>query len=403
MVRWCVMKTQWIRDAYDTMKKTLFYSNLGNSLTTIKGIYDVANKILSNSIILAVSPSWELATIFAADLTTMGFSIIRNTKTIETWDNVLFINFTYDELKVHLPKINYILINYIDNRNIKLCEEKIFEHDWESFTMTREMAFSLKKKSLQNMPPDYYEQQDKPGYNFQYFLPLNVYTDSDQILRIRPLHCINPNIIRRRRIKNNTTSMGIDSCIGYEDNKIINDYTDTATISDHSRDIEQSTTITDNIISLNYSFEMLPMLEIIEMKKSLQNIFTTKTNKIIYLDSTYNIFRILYKILTEELLAQHYFLKSISSPTRDHLRFLYVKHSLCILFKSFAINNYFADFFILIKYLRSKKKFCFVSSQFEYTICDKLGGPNTNNFIDTIVDGINLDFTRLKTGLDIIL
>lgn len=376
----------------------LFYSNLGLNATSIKNILDVAKKIIDKNIKLAINPSWPLTILCSLDFQNLNILPIGDLDEITHWDNTIFMNYTYDDLKNYIHKIKYILINYIDLNNIELCSLPGFVHEWKMFTVLRFMSHS--DRLFQN--PQQREQRNKNTQNknfmFEYFLPLNVFLDKDSVFRFRSMN----NFMHANKSEDDSQH----PCL-----------CNTPYCTEKNANPKQQSTQTN--VVFKYPFERLPDLDIIEMKKSIQDLFVNANClNIINLNTTYEISACLDKILKEELYVQMYFVNSdyFIGECREQMitntqttnnnsfqcEFFYFKDSEDCQFdnrnKSYIDFEFFSYYITLIGLLRGDKKHSFVSAPFEYTFNER---TTHNNFLG--VGDFDLDFSRLHSNLNLIL
>lgn len=373
----------------DTEKSYLFYSNLGFDAPSINNILDVAKKVIDKDIKLIINSGWPLTFVCSLDIQNSNIKAIWDLEEIKRWDDKIFMNFTYKELEKYLSKIKYILINYIDTKNIELCALPCFVHEWKTFSALRFMAHSELGKNNKN----YVRSTQKFNYIFELFLPLNVHLDTDGILRLRSI----TNFTQPSYDKN---ILEINSIKKVQSSKKSNN---------------------GNIIKFKYPFERIPTLDTIEMKNLLQKSFTTPTcMSIINLDTTYSISKCLYNILMEELFVQYFFVNShvitkhpidsgnslfITNRDNEKIKginneFFYYKDNITCLFDKlhFIEFDFFQRYILLVDTLRDYRKYMFVTAPFEITIEER---TSRETFIG--MTHFDLNFSKLHSNLDLIL
>lgn len=357
----------------------LFYTNLGLSVTSMRDLQKVIKKVFKEKTTIIVSSSWVLTTLCSLELEELGIITDADLGKITRWENKIFMNFTYEELREYIPHIRYILINYIDPSNIKICSLPGFQHEWKVFSVLRFMAYSETVQQTKNTQPS---QLDK--HIFRYFLPLNIFMDRNNTLRYR----------------------------SYKNRPLV-EITNSPT---------QTFTDKNNII-LKYPFEKMPMLQILDTKLSMQYIFKSlDKNKLFItnLDTTYSISKNLFKVLQEELYVQIYFMNGtmyISSGKNSNdaplsmrkstnnvfnNEFFYFKDTTYTLFNNNTDLNITYDFFTFystfVNVLRKHKKYILMTAPFDYSITKRITHTNYIQFAN-----FTTNFSRLQSNMPLIL
>lgn len=373
-------------------KSYLFYSNLGYNVDSVKDILNVAKKVIDTNIKLIINTSWPLTLLCSLEFENTNIIPTGDLDQIKHWDNKIFMNFSYKELKKYLHKIKYIIINYIDIKNIELCAVPNFVHNWKLFTALRFMAEShIEKQEKQKKQPDK-GMPRRYKYIFEAFVPLNVCLDNDGILRLRSIS----------NFTQPTETDKIPSICTYPSPAATRDRQDTATFK--------------------YPFERIPSLDTIEMKQYLQRLFTKPTCMfIVNLDTTYSIYKCLYNILMEELYVDVYFTNTdkyaISSAnvtfitntpakktteSSDNRNFFYFRDCVNDILDKNTVHSielkYFQYYIALVNLLRDNKKLLFVTAPFEKTLDERMSHGNFIGF-----NNLDLSFSRLQSNLKIIL
>lgn len=407
----------------EAISSYLYYSNMGQSISSTEKIYQVVSTVLGRNVKLVLSKSWALATLSDLGFSKKGIQTMdassKDFSQIQDWHNKVFMNFTYDELKPFLQHIKYILINYIDNSNIQFCSLPNFEREWKQFSLVRNMAMS--DTSKQNTKLQSNAVINNYEYLFNFFLPLNVFMDTNGVLRYKTLDCLfTKTTSSYSRSSKSEMKAADESC------RIKNQAIQNLVLKKNDKNNE-------NNIMLQYPFERINALQIIEMKNSLQTLFSNAENFfMINLSSTYEICVTLHKILQEETFAQLHFVNtrsytmlpieplikadtttcshrpsnniqaivstSVIASQRQFLsEFFYFKNSEYSLIRpNCAVDLDFYSYYTrVIEILHKNKKYIFSSGPFDYGIDERI----KNNFVGVSFN-LALNFTRLKTNVE---
>lgn len=391
----------------------IFYSNLGFNVESVEKIFEVARKVIGKRIKLVISKSWVLTSLCYLEFSKKGIEIMgpENLPKITKWDEIIFMNFHYQELRNFIPKIKFILLNFIDSTNIEFCKISDWVHEWKLFTSVKFMAYSEIAKQLQYQRKEdrYVKRLNNPF--FRYFLPLNVYVDRNKTFRYKSLEVFF--IDMKNNAKTEKYNTNLYSGCSSNNNTTSNDNL-----------YEFVNNFNNNNIILQYPYENISALESINVKQSMQKLLYSNHFWILNLSTTYLISKHLHKLLREELYAQFYFVnsKTYLSPIENNKNlitnlnhtkrtssgesfereFFYFKDSTYSIFNKhmkYAIDfNFFAYYTVLLDMLHKQKKYTFVTALFEYTFHERIGG---NLF--AVTSDFALDFDKLHSNINIIL